>query len=114
MILSELERSLAARFASGFHFILKLMLQPEQSFSSSGPADEPRRPYGRGMTLPTCTDSRSARERIEEIAEILALGLQRLNAPKSSRISPENRDNPLDFEPGSHGHVQREREDIGT
>jgi hypothetical protein len=74
----------------------------------------PRRPYGRGMTLPTCTDSRSARERIEEIAEIFALGLQRLNARKSSLISSENRDNPLDFKPGSHGHVQLTREDIGT
>ena len=66
------------------------------------------------MTLPTCTDSRSARERIEEIAEILALGLQRLNARKSSLISLANPDNPLDFEPRPHGHVQREREDIGT
>lgn len=51
---------------------------------------------------------------LAEIAGILALGLQRLNARKSSLISPANRDNPLDFEPGSHGHVQREREDIGT
>jgi hypothetical protein len=66
------------------------------------------------MTLPACTDSRSARETIVEIAEILALGLQRLNARKSSLISPVNRDNPLDFKPGSHGHVQREREEIGT
>jgi hypothetical protein len=49
-----------------------------------------------------------------EIAGILALGLQRLNARKSSLISPTNRDNPLDCEPGSHGHVQREREEIGT
>ncbi|WP_299813292.1 hypothetical protein [Tardiphaga sp.] len=51
---------------------------------------------------------------LSELAEILALGLQRLNARKSSRISPANRDSPLDFTPESHGHVQREREDIGT
>jgi hypothetical protein len=49
-----------------------------------------------------------------EIASILALGLLRLNARKSSLISPENRNNPLDFERRSHGHVQSEREDIGT
>jgi len=66
------------------------------------------------MTLPTCTDSRFPRERIDEIAGIFALGLQRLNARKSSLISPGNRDNPLDCEPESHGHVQREREEIGT
>jgi hypothetical protein len=66
------------------------------------------------MTSPACTDSRSAREKIEEIAEILALGLQRLQARKSSLILPESRDNPLDFQPGSHGHVQRKCEEIGT
>ena len=49
-----------------------------------------------------------------EIAGILALGLLRLNVRKSSLISPENRDNPLDCKPGSRGHVQREREEIGT
>jgi hypothetical protein len=48
------------------------------------------------------------------MADILALGLQRLNARKSSLISLDNRDSPLDFGPGSHGHVPREREDIGT
>jgi hypothetical protein len=49
-----------------------------------------------------------------ELAEILALGLLRLRARKSSPILPEIRDNPLDCEPESHGHVQREREEIGT
>jgi hypothetical protein len=49
-----------------------------------------------------------------EIAGILALGLLRLNDRKSSLISPEKRDNPLDLDPGPHGHVHREREDIGT
>jgi hypothetical protein len=48
--------------------------------------------------MPTCTDSRSARERIEEIAEILALGLQRLIARKSSSNSPSQTDSPLDCE----------------
>jgi len=50
------------------------------------------------MTLPTCTDSRSARERIEEIAEILALGLQRHIARKSSPNSPSETDSPLDYD----------------
>ena len=49
-----------------------------------------------------------------EIAGILALGLLRLNVRKSSLISPENRDNPLDCELGSHGHVQHEREEVDT
>lgn len=49
-----------------------------------------------------------------EIAGILALGLLRLNVRKSSLISTEKRDNPLDLDPVPHGHVRREREDIGT
>ncbi len=49
-----------------------------------------------------------------EIAGILALGLLRLSARKSSQISTENRENPLDFEPRSHGHVPRKFEDSCT
>jgi hypothetical protein len=49
-----------------------------------------------------------------EIAGILALGLLRLNVRKSSLISPENRDNPLDLEPGSHGHVSGNTRMSGT
>ena len=51
---------------------------------------------------------------LTEIAALLATALLRLQDRKSSRISAENRDNPLDFEPGSHGHVPREREEICT
>jgi hypothetical protein len=50
-------------------------------------------------------------DELGEIAGILALGLLRLSARKSSQISAGNRENPLDFEPGSHGHVSREFED---
>jgi len=49
-----------------------------------------------------------------EIAGILALGLLRLSARKSSQISTENRENPLDFEPRSHGDVPRKFEDSCT
>ncbi|QDM19120.1 hypothetical protein FNL55_26090 [Tardiphaga sp. vice352] len=51
---------------------------------------------------------------LTEIAALLAAALLRLQDRKSSRISAENRDNPLDFEPGSLGHVHRKCEDIGT
>ena len=60
------------------------------------------------------TNSADHRSHLSEIADILALGLQRLNARKSSLISPADQDSPLDFAPGSHGHVPREREEIGT
>ena len=53
-------------------------------------------------------------EKMREVAGILALGLQRLNARKSSPISPANRDSPLDFQPGSHRHGPREHEDLRT
>ena len=49
-----------------------------------------------------------------EITGILALGLQRLNARKSSLISLANRDSPLDFNPGSPGDVPRKHEEIDT
>lgn len=39
----------------------------------------------------------SARERLDEIAEILALGLVRLRARKSSRLSPVSENSSLDF-----------------
>ena len=66
------------------------------------------------MFLPMDNFSNDYSRDLGEIADILALGLQRLNARKSSLILPENRYSSLDFEPGSHGHVPREREDIGT
>ena len=51
---------------------------------------------------------------LTEIAALLATALLRLQDRKSSRISAENRDNPLDLEPGSHGHGPREHEDPRT
>jgi hypothetical protein len=58
--------------------------------------------------------SNNKSDRLGEIAGILALGLLRLGTRKSSLILPENRDNPLDFEPRSPGHVQHGCEEIGT
>ena len=45
------------------------------------------------------TDSDSSREKLVEIATILALGLQRLSERKSSPNSPSETDSPLDCEP---------------
>ena len=66
------------------------------------------------MIATKSTDSHAAHDRIGEIADILATGLLRLMARKSSPISPANRDNPLDFEAGSQRHVQRQSEDEGS
>jgi hypothetical protein len=44
------------------------------------------------------TDSDSSREKLVEIATILALGLQRLSERKSSPNSPSETDSPLDCE----------------
>ena len=42
-------------------------------------------------------------ERIAEIASILALGLMRLRARKSSQLSPDGGESLLDFTPGKSG-----------
>ena len=44
------------------------------------------------------TDSGSSRDKLVEIATILALGLQRLSERKSSPNSPSETDSPLDCE----------------
>ena len=46
----------------------------------------------------------SAAERIAEIAEILAAGLMRLHARKSSHLSPDAGDSLLHISPGQSGH----------
>ena len=66
------------------------------------------------MFLPMDNFSNDYSRDLGEIADILALGLQRLNARKSSPILPANRDSLLDFEPGSHRHGPREYEDLRT
>jgi hypothetical protein len=43
-------------------------------------------------------------ERISEIAEILAAGLMRLHARKSSHLSPDVGDSSLHISPGQSGH----------
>ena len=47
----------------------------------------------------------SAAERLDEIAEILAAGLIRLRARKSSQISADRGESSLDFSPDQSGHV---------
>lgn len=48
----------------------------------------------------------TSREEIAEIAEILAAGLMRLRAPKSSKLSTEARDSSLDFTATESTHAE--------
>jgi hypothetical protein len=50
-------------------------------------------------------DRMTARERIDEIAEILAAGLMRLRARKSSPLSRNHGESSLDFSPDQRGHA---------
>jgi hypothetical protein len=55
-------------------------------------------------------DRMSADGRIAEIAEILAAGLMRLRARKSSALSRDPGESSLDFSPDQRGHARpRER-----
>jgi hypothetical protein len=47
----------------------------------------------------------SAAERLDEIADILAAGLIRLRARKSSALSRDRGESSLDFSPDQRGHV---------
>ena len=47
----------------------------------------------------------SAAERLAEVAEILAAGLIRLRARKSSDLSRDDGESSLDFSPDQSGHV---------
>jgi hypothetical protein len=52
-------------------------------------------------------DRMTADERLAEIAEILAGGLMRLRARKSSPLSREHGESFLDFSAHQHGHAPR-------
>jgi hypothetical protein len=55
----------------------------------------------------------TAAERLEEIADILAAGLMRLRARKSTPLSPDHGESSLDFSPDQRGHARpREREGL--
>jgi len=56
------------------------------------------------MTNALHPHSMSAAERLDEIAEILAAGLMRLRARRSSSISGDLGEIRLDFSPGQRGH----------
>ena len=54
---------------------------------------------------PLSPNRMSAAERLDEIADILAAGLIRLRARKSSRLSRDRGESSLDFSPDQSGHV---------
>jgi hypothetical protein len=55
----------------------------------------------------------SAAERLDEIADILAAGLMRLRARKSTPLSRDPGESSLDFSPDQRGHARpREREGL--
>jgi hypothetical protein len=55
----------------------------------------------------------TAAERLDEIADILAAGLMRLRALKSSPLSHDLGESSLDFSPDRRGHARpREREGL--
>ena len=55
--------------------------------------------------MQTYTKHMTAAERLDEIAEILAAGLIRLRARKSSQISADRGESSLDFSPDQSGHM---------
>ena len=55
--------------------------------------------------MQTYTKRMSAAERLAEIADILAAGLIRLRARKSSPLSRDRGESSLDFSPDQRGHV---------
>ena len=54
--------------------------------------------------MQTYTKRMSAAERLDEIADILAAGLMRLRARKSSSLSRDRGESSLDFSPHQSGH----------
>jgi hypothetical protein len=56
----------------------------------------------------------STSERLDEVAEILAAGLQRLIARQSSRISADRRESSLDCAGGQSGHPNVLDGDLGS
>jgi hypothetical protein len=58
------------------------------------------------MTIALSPSRMTAPERLDEIAEILALGAMRLMARKSSSLSPWRGETSLDFTPEQSGHAK--------
>jgi hypothetical protein len=56
------------------------------------------------MTNAADPDHLSAAKRLDEVAEILAAGLMRLRARKSSHLSRHDGESSLDFLPDRSGH----------
>lgn len=76
--------------------------QPYRSLLREGATTNESSPHmGNGID-PGCL---SAAERLDEIADILAAGLIRLRARKSSQISAHHGESSLDFSPDQRGHV---------
>jgi hypothetical protein len=61
---------------------------------------------GTQMTIALSPSRMTAPERLDEIAEILALGAMRLIARKSSSLSLSRRETSLDFIPAQSGHAK--------
>ncbi len=62
---------------------------------------------------PLCPDKMSARARFEELGRILATGVVRLRASKSSGLSAESGDSFVDFPPRKSGGRRVKRIRIG-
>ena len=62
---------------------------------------------------PLCPDRMSAHARLAEIGRILAAGVVRLNANKSSGLSAQNGDSFVDFSPRKSGGRRAKRIRIG-
>lgn len=64
--------------------------------------------------MPDASDRHeSTAERIAEVGELLALGLRRLLARKSSQVSDAEREFSLDFVGGESGHISVKTERTG-
>jgi len=54
---------------------------------------------------PVHPDQLTAKERLAELGDLLARGVMRLQAPKSSRLSADRGDSSVDFLPDQSGHA---------
>ena len=62
---------------------------------------------------PLCPNQMSARARLEELGRILAVGVIRLNAAKSSNLSVDGGDSFVDFSPRKSGGRRAKRLSLG-
>jgi len=89
--------------------ITQLRFQAVEPPGKTGPV----RRYQGDMSNPLRPDLMTPAERLEEIADILAAGLMRLRARKSSQISGDPGESSLDFSPDRRGHARpRERDGL--